>query len=199
MEAETHYADSGGVSIAYQLHGEGPVDLVLVPGFVSQVELLAEEPGVARFLRRLAAFSRMLVFDKRGQGLSDRPSAPPTLEESMDDLRAVIQAAGMTRPSIFGVSEGGPMALLFAASHPAHVDKLALFGTFARVVEAPDYPIGFPPSNFDRMLNRMRTEWGGPVLVPFFAQSLADNAAFLDWWRSPAIAAAKSRPWATAS
>ncbi len=100
----------------------------------------------------------------------------------MDDLHAVIQAAGFTRPSIFGVSEGGPMALLFAASHPASVDKLVLFGTFARTLEADDFPIGFSASNFDRMLQRMRREWGGPVMVPFFAPSLADDHAFLDWW-----------------
>lgn len=112
MELETRYADSAGVNIAYQVRGNGPLDLVLVPGFVSQVELLDEDPSTARFLRRLAAFSRLLVFDKRGQGLSDRPGRPPTLEESMDDLRAVIEAASFERPAIFGVSEGGPMSAL---------------------------------------------------------------------------------------
>jgi len=116
MEVETRYADSDGVSIAYQVHGDGPLDLVLVPGFVSQVELLWEEPTVARFLRRLTAFSRMLIFDKRGQGLSDRPGRPPTLEESMDDLKAVAEAAGFERPALFGVSEGGPMSTLYAAT-----------------------------------------------------------------------------------
>jgi pimeloyl-ACP methyl ester carboxylesterase len=129
MELETRYADSGGVNIAYQVRGNAPLDLVLVPGFVSQVELLDEDPSTARFLRRLAAFSRLLVFDKRGQGLSDRPGRPPTLEESMDDLKAVIEAAGFERPAIFGVSEGGPMSTLYAATYPGRVSALALFGT----------------------------------------------------------------------
>ena len=118
MELETHYADSDGVNIAYQVHGDGPLDLVFVPGFVSHVELLWEEPAIARFLRRLASFSRLVVFDKRGQGLSDRPGRPPTLEESMDDLKAVMEAAGCERPAIFGISEGGPMSALFAATYP---------------------------------------------------------------------------------
>ena len=170
------------MSIAYRVVGEGPVELVFVPGFVSHLEVGIEYPAMRRFFERLASFTRLVLYDKRGQGLSDRPASPPTLEEGMDDLRAVIQAAGLTRPSIFGVSEGGPMALLFAASHPASVDKLALFGTYARTVEADDFPIGFSLDNFDRMLDRMRSEWGGPVLVPFFAPSLADDEAFLAWW-----------------
>jgi pimeloyl-ACP methyl ester carboxylesterase len=107
MEAETHYADSDGVQIAYQVQGDGPLDLLLVPGFVSHAELLTEEPGVARFFRRLTSFSRLVVFDKRGQGLSDRTGRPPTLEESMDDLEAVKRAAGCERPAVFGISEGG--------------------------------------------------------------------------------------------
>jgi class 3 adenylate cyclase len=162
--------------------GDGPVELVFVPGFVSHLEVAIEYPALRRFFERLASFTRLVLYDKRGQGLSDRPASPPTLEEGMDDLRAVIQAAGLRRPSIFGVSEGGPMALLFAASHPASVDKLALFGTYARTVEADDFSIGFSLDNFDRMLERMRNEWGGPVLVPFFAPSLADDEAFLAWW-----------------
>ena len=170
------------MSIAYRVVGDGPVELVFVPGFVSHLEVAVEYPAMRRFFERLASFTRLVLYDKRGQGLSDRPASPPTLEESMDDLRAVIQAAGFTRPSLFGVSEGGPMALLFAASHPASVDKLVLFGTYARTVEADDFPIGFSLDNFERMLARMRSEWGGPVLVPFFAPSLADDDAFLAWW-----------------
>jgi class 3 adenylate cyclase len=162
--------------------GDGPVELVFVPGFVSHLEVGVEYPALRRFFERLASFTRLVLYDKRGQGLSDRPASPPTLEESMDDLHAVIEAAGLGRPSLFGVSEGGPMAILFAASHPASVDKLALFGTYARIIEADDFPIGFSASNFDRMLDRMRREWGGPVLVPFFAPSLADDEAFLTWW-----------------
>lgn len=129
METATRYADSNGQSIAFQVHGEGPLDLVLVPGFVSHVEVLWEDPAVARFLRRLISFSRLILFDRRGQGLSDRPGRPPTLEESMDDLRAVMDAAGSARAGIIGISEGGPMSALFAASHPSRVAALVLYGT----------------------------------------------------------------------
>src|SRR5690242_21881312 len=112
MEPTTRYTQSqDGTNIAYQLDGEGP-ELVFVPGFVSHVEVAREEPAMARFLRRLGSFSRFAFFDKRGQGLSDRPGRPPTLEESMDDVRAVMDAAGFERPAIFGISEGGPMSTL---------------------------------------------------------------------------------------
>ncbi len=182
MEAETHYADSGGVSIAYQVHGNGPLDLVLVPGFVSQVELLAEEPGVARFFRRLTAFSRMLVFDKRGQGLSDRPGRPPTLEEAMDDLRAVIDAAGFERPALFSVSEGGPMSALYAATYPSEVSALVLFGTFARMLETPDFPPGISDEALDRWGEMIRRDWGGPVGLSLWAPSRVGDREFERWW-----------------
>ena len=182
MEVETHYADSGGVSIAYQVHGDGPVDLVLVPGFVSDVELLAEEPGVARFFRRLAGFSRMLVFDKRGQGLSDRPGRPPTLEESMDDLKAVIDAAGFERPAVFGVSEGGPMSTLYAATYPNDVSALILFGTFARMLEAPDFSPGIAAAALDRWGEMIRRDWGGPVGLKLWVPSRVGDQGFERWW-----------------
>jgi class 3 adenylate cyclase len=182
MEVETHYADSNGVSIAYQVHGEGPVDLVLVPGFVSQVELLAEEPGVARFLRGLAAFSRMLVFDKRGQGLSDRPGRPPTLEESMDDLKAVIEAAGFERPALFGISEGGPMSTLYAATYPSDVSALALFGTFARMLATPDFPHGISGEALDRWGSVVRRDWGRAVGLNVWAPSRVGDREFERWW-----------------
>jgi pimeloyl-ACP methyl ester carboxylesterase len=162
--------------------GNGPVELVFIPGFVSHLEVTVEYPPLSRFFERLGSFTRVAIYDKRGQGLSDRPTTPPTLEEGMDDLHAVIEAAGFTRPSLLGVSEGGPMSILFAASHPESVDKLVLFGTYARALQADDFMMGFSASNFDRMLDRLRTEWGGPVLVPFFAPSLADDPAFLEWW-----------------
>src|SRR6478752_461109 len=130
MEANTQYADSDGVSIAYQVHGEGPLDLVFVPGFVSHLELLWEVPPVARFFRRLSSFARLIMFDKREQGLSDRTGRPPTLEDSMDDLQAVLAATGSERPALFGISEGGPMSMLFAATHPERVSSLILYGTY---------------------------------------------------------------------
>jgi pimeloyl-ACP methyl ester carboxylesterase len=182
MELETRYADSGGVNIAYQVRGNGPLDLVLVPGFVSQVELLDEDPSAARFLRRLAAFSRLLVFDKRGQGLSDRPGRPPTLEESMDDLGAVIEAAGFERPAIFGVSEGGPMSALYAATHPGKVSALALFGTFARMVATDDFPHGIRDEDLDRWGSVVRRDWGGPVALDVWAPSRVGDREFERWW-----------------
>lgn len=182
MELETHYADSDGVNIAYQVHGDGPVDLVLVPGFVSQVELLTEEPEVARFFRRLTSFSRMLVFDKRGQGLSDRPGRPPTLEESMDDLKAVIEAAGFERPVLFAVSEGGPMSLLYAATYPSRVSSLVLLGTFARMLKTADFPPGIEAEQLDRWGEIVRRDWGGPVGLAVWAPSRVGDREFERWW-----------------
>jgi class 3 adenylate cyclase len=181
-EADTRYADSDGVSIAYQVHGEGPLDLVLVPGFVSHVELLWEEPSIARFFRQLASFSRLIVFDKRGQGLSDRVGPPPTLEDSMDDLGAVMEAAGCERPAIFGISEGGPMAMLFAATHPDRISSLVLYGTFARMSRAPDYPQGIPMAAYDAWGESIKREWGGPVAIDLWAPSAEGDIRFERWW-----------------
>jgi len=182
MEVETRYADSDGVSIAYRVHGEGPLDLVLVPGFVSQVELLWEEPEVARFFRRLTSFSRMLVFDKRGQGLSDRPGRPPTLEESMDDLKAVVEAAGFERPALFGISEGGPMSALYAATFPDEISELVLFGTFARMLATDDFPQGIPEEALDRWGSVVRRDWGKAVGLNVWAPTRVGDADFERWW-----------------
>ena len=182
MEAATRYADSHGQSIAFQVHGDGPLDLVLVPGFVSHVEVLWEEPAVARFLRRLASFSRLILFDRRGQGLSDRPGRPPTLEESMDDLHAVMDAAGCERAAIIGISEGGPMSALFAATHPSRVAALVLYGTWARMLWAPDHPQGIDPRLLDQLGELVREGWGGPVAADRWAPSVADDPEFLRWW-----------------
>jgi class 3 adenylate cyclase len=182
-EATTRYAHShDGTSIAYRVHGEGPLDLVLVPGFVSHVELLWEEPAIGRFLRRLASFSRLVVFDKRGQGLSDRPGRPPTLEESMDDLAAVMDDAGIERAAIFGISEGGPMSLLYAATHPDRVVSLVLYGTFARLLKTDDYPEGVREEVFDGWAEQVRSDWGGPVGIELWAPSEQGNPDFARWW-----------------
>ncbi|HEY5816701.1 MAG TPA: adenylate/guanylate cyclase domain-containing protein [Solirubrobacterales bacterium] len=182
FDAPTRYADSDGVSIAYQVHGEGELDLVFVPGFVSHVELLWESPQTARMLRRLASFARVVVFDKRGQGLSDRPAKPPTLEESIEDLRAVLDAAGCERPAVFGVSEGGPMSMLFAATWPERLSSLVLYGTYAKMVRSPDFPIGVPAAALDRWAQMMRREWGGPVGLRYWAPSAVDDAELERWW-----------------
>jgi class 3 adenylate cyclase len=182
MEAETRYADSDGVSIAYQVHGEGRLDLVFVPGFVSHLELLWDDPVVSRFFRRLASFSRLIMFDKREQGLSDRRGRPPTLEETMGDLQAVMAAAGSERAAILGISEGGPMSMLFAATYPERVSSLVLYGTYARMARAQDFPIGVPQGAFDNWRQRVHAEWGGPVGVDLWAPSLDGDAAFERWW-----------------
>ena len=133
---ETRYAKSGDLRIAYQVVGSGELDLVFIQGFVSNLDLCWEEPGWAYFLSRLAGFSRLIVFDKRGTGLSDRTAGIPSLEERMDDLRAVMDAAGSDRAALFGFSEGGPMSLLFAASYPERVRAIGIYGSFVRGSDA---------------------------------------------------------------
>ncbi len=116
MQPKTRYAKSGGVSIAYQVFGEGPLDLVFIPGFVSNVEFYWELPGIRHLFERLASFARVVIWDKRGTGLSDPVDRVPTLDERVDDLKAVMDTVGLERAAFFGLSEGGPMALLFAVS-----------------------------------------------------------------------------------
>src|SRR5918996_6086869 len=140
----TQYATSGDTSIAYQIVGDGPIDLVLVLGFATHLELQWEAPVSARFFDRLSSFSRLIIFDKRGTGLSDPVAEAPTLEQRVDDVRAVMDAAGSERAAFFGVSEGGPMGILFAATHPERVTALILHGAMARTTEAPDYPWASP-------------------------------------------------------
>ena len=167
---ETRYARSGDLHIAYQVIGDGPRDLVMVPGFVSNVETVWEVPAAAEFLRRLASFSRLILFDKRGTGLSDRVpvSALPSLEARMDDVRAVLDAAGSTRASLFGISEGGPMCVLFAATHPQRVDHLVLYGSYARRSEAE-------PDEGAALIGHIEAEWGtGRVLAARSAGATAD-------------------------
>jgi class 3 adenylate cyclase/pimeloyl-ACP methyl ester carboxylesterase len=140
----TRYARSGDVSIAYQVVGDGPLDLVLVLGFATHVELQWESPPFAQFCERLSSFSRLMIFDKRGTGLSDPVAEVPTLEQRIDDVRAVMDAAGSERAALVGISEGAPMSVLFAATHPERVSALVLHGAMARTTEAPDYPWASP-------------------------------------------------------
>src|SRR5947209_6085499 len=139
MAPETRYARSGDLYIAYQVVGDGPIDLVYVPGGISQVEHDWEEPGVARYFNRLAAFSRLIMFDRRGAGLSDPVASGPTLEEQMDDVVAVMNAAGSEQAAIFAQLEGGAMAALFAATHPERTKALVLYEAQPRMSWAPDY------------------------------------------------------------
>ena len=162
----TRYADSNGHAIAYQVIGDGPIDLVFVPGFVSNIEVQWEHPPMADFFTRLASFARVVVFDKRATGLSERLPLDqiPTLEDRMDDVRAVMDAVGVERANLFGVSEGGPMALLFAATHPDRVDRLALYGSFAA------QPFG---DRAAEMAGQIRAWWGSGTVVGYLAPSWA--------------------------
>ena len=162
LPAKTQYTRSGDLHIAYQVVGQGPLDLVYVPGWISHVELAWEEPTLARFLRRLASFSRLMMFDKRGTGLSDRvPNDKlPTLEERIDDLRAVMDAIGSERAAVFGFSEGGNLSALFAATYPERTTALVMLGTFAKRIWSPDYPWAPKPEDREREYEVVEDEWG---------------------------------------
>jgi pimeloyl-ACP methyl ester carboxylesterase len=158
--------------------GDGLVDLVVVPGLMSHLELIWESPEFSRFVRRLSAFARVILFDKRGTGLSDRLHGIATLEERMDDVRAVMDAAGVERAALCGVSEGGCMSMLFAATYPDRASALVLIGSFARFVRADDYPWGLPPRTVEAVLERIGTAWGDAAILAIGAPSRMDDAAF---------------------
>ncbi len=182
MKPETCYARSGDVNIAYQVVGEGPLDLVLVPGWMSNIEVFWEEPLAARFFERLASFSRLILFDKRGTGLSDRVADVPNLETRMDDVRAVLDAVGSSRAALLGYSEGGPMCALFAATYPDRTAALIMIGSYARRIWAPDYPCGTPRQEWDAFADSVIRDWGGPVGLDARAPSVANDPRFRDWW-----------------
>jgi class 3 adenylate cyclase len=182
MPPDTMYARSGDLSIAYQTLGDGPFDLLIVPGFVSHLEQAWEDPSYARFLRHLASFSRLIMLDKRGTGLSDRVTGMPTLEERMDDVRAVMDAVGSKRAALFGISEGGPMSVLFAATYPERTAALVLYGSIARLAWAPDHPWGAKLEGFEPWLESCRQEWGGPWGIDVWAPSAAHDEHFRRWW-----------------
>jgi pimeloyl-ACP methyl ester carboxylesterase len=181
---ETRYAVSGDVNIAYQVFGSGPIDLVFVMGWVSHLEYFWREPRFAAFLRRLGTLARVILFDKRGTGLSDRVplSQLPTLEQRMDDVRAVMEAAGSQRAVLCGVSEGGPLCTLFAATHPEKTLGLVMIGSYARRLRDADYPWGPTREDRDLYCRYIRENWGGPVGIEDRAPSLASDPAFRDWW-----------------
>jgi class 3 adenylate cyclase len=199
MRPVTRYAKSGDVHIAYQVTGAGPRDLVFVPGFVSHLEADWEIPARARFLDRLGGFCRLIRFDKRGTGLSDRVPIP-TLEQRMDDVRAVMDAVGSERAALFGISEGGPMSILFAATYPARTTALVIYGSYARRLWAPDHPYGLTQAEWDGIVRRLEREWGGPVAVDLWAPSMVHDERFREGWAaylrlaaSPGAAAAVMR------
>jgi pimeloyl-ACP methyl ester carboxylesterase/DNA-binding winged helix-turn-helix (wHTH) protein len=181
---ETMYAKSGNVNIAYQVVGDAPLDLVFVMGWVSHLEYFWKEPSFARFLERLSSFARLILFDKRGTGLSDRVpnNELPTLEQRMDDVRAVMDAAGSERAALIGVSEGGPMCSLFAATYPEKTLALVMIGTYAKRVSDDDYPWAPTAEERQHFFNEMREHWGGPVGLEERAPSVASDPQFREWW-----------------
>jgi len=178
----TRYAKSGDISIAYQVMGDGPLDLIVVPGFMSNVDMHWQMLGYEGWVDRMTSFCRLIVFDKRGGGLSDRDVADSTLEERMDDLRAVLDAVGSDRAAVLGFSEGGSLAMLFAASYPERVQALVLFGTFPCLHAAPGFPegeeIAVPASAVASIADG---EWGEGKTLGYISPSLAHVPAAVEF------------------
>jgi pimeloyl-ACP methyl ester carboxylesterase/DNA-binding winged helix-turn-helix (wHTH) protein/class 3 adenylate cyclase len=203
IRPQTQYAVSDGdVNIAYQVVGDGPIDLVFVMGWVSHLEYFWQEPSFARFLLRLASFSRLILFDKRGTGLSDQVALTdlPTLEQRMTDVQAVMNAVGSERAALLGVSEGGPMCGLFAATYPERTEALVMIGSYAKRLWSEDYP--WAPTERERadFMNEVKKNWGGPIGLEERAPSMAGDPQFREWWgsylrlgTSPAAALAMTR------
>jgi len=194
---QTRYARSGDVRIAYQVVGNGPIDLVFVPGFISNLDIHWEDPGYAHLLRRLGAFSRLILFDKRGTGLSDRVDTHhlPNLETRMDDVRAVMDAVGSQRAVLLGASEGGPMSILFAATYPKRTRALVLYGSYAHF-----FSWVLTPAKLEVFIERAEETWGSGQALAAFAPGMLARPHFCDWWAryervgaSPAAAVALSR------
>lgn len=181
---ETRYVENGDVNIAYQVVGEGDLDIVFVMGWVSHLEYFWKQHLFAGFLNRLASFSRLILFDKRGTGLSDRVplSELPTLEQRMEDVHAVMDAVGSERAVLIGVSEGGPMCSLFAATYPEKTTALVMIGTYAKRIKDEDYPWGVSPEDREAFFEMMRHDWGTPVGIEERAPTLAHDEEFRTWW-----------------
>ena len=177
MQPVTRYAKSGDVHVAYQAFGDGPINLVMVPGFVSNVENYWDEPDFARFLGRLGSYARVVTFDKRGTGMSDRVAELPGLDQRMDDLRAVMDAAGMEQAALLGISEGAPLSVLFAATYPDRCRALVLYGSFSRF--SYWFPTDAALAAFFAYVDR---SWGTGGSVQRFAPSRANDSTFQRWW-----------------
>ncbi len=182
MEPETKYAKSGDISIAYQVVGEGPIDLIYASSWIGNMELFWEEPSFSRFLRRLASFSRLILFDKRGTGSSDRVAKMPILEEQISDIGAVMDAVGSRRAALFGASEGGSHCALFAATCPERIRALILYGTVATTIWSPETPWGIPDEVFEAFMKIAEQHWGEPVGVPLFAPSMVGDKRYEEWF-----------------
>ena len=202
MAHEIRYARSGAVNIAFEVSGTGPLDLVLVPGWVSHLAVAREFPEFVRLFDRLSGFTRLIRFDKRGTGMSDRVDSKelPSLEQRMDDVRAVLDAVGSRHVALLGMSEGGPMCALFAATYPERTSALIMYGSYARRTAAPGYPFGVTPEEYGRYMDRIEAEWGTPFDIEMRAPSAAMDPASRELWisrfqrsASPAAAHALAR------
>jgi len=173
----TRYAKSEDVHVAYQEFGDGPINLVFVPGFVSHIDNYWTHPNVVRWLDRLGSFARVVMFDKRGTGLSDRVADLPAMDQRMDDVRAVMDAVGFERAAVFGISEGGSLAALFAAHHPDRCEALIVYGAFAR------FTSWFPTDEaLEGLFSYIDTDWGTGASLPLFAPTSEGDVAFQEWW-----------------
>ena len=181
MRPKTKYAKCGGLNIAYQVIGEGPLDIIYVPGWVSNLDFGWTSPRVAHVFERLSSFARLILFDKRGTGLSDRNVGFPTLEERMEDVKAVMDAAGSKRAALIGTSEGGNMSMLFAATYPDRTVALVLHGCFAKGIWAEDYPWAKTREQTEEELAAIARDWGGPFDLGNASPSLANDESERDW------------------
>jgi class 3 adenylate cyclase len=175
------YAKSGDLNIAYLVEGDRPLDLVWIPPWISQVEYLWSEESLERVMERLTTFARVITFDRRGSGLSDPLSGAPTLEEQMDDVIAVMDAAGSERAAIAGTLEGGPMAALFAATYPDRVSALVLYATFARATWAPGYEFAWSAEERQAHMDYLVEHWGEGLVAASVAPSLMADGEFMEW------------------
>jgi class 3 adenylate cyclase/esterase/lipase len=181
MAPVARYAQSGDLHIAYAVEGDGPIDLVWVPPWISQVEYLWAEPSLERVMARLTQFARVIIFDRRGSGLSDPLFGAPTLEDQMDDVLAVMDAAGSESAAICGTLEGGPMAALFAATFPERTDALVMYATFARATWAPGYEFAWPAEIRDQHMEAGIKQWGQGWVAAGVAPSKVQDPGFMEW------------------
>jgi len=184
MIPETKYAKSGDINIAYQCVGNGPLNLIYVMGWVSNVEYFWQEPSMEHFLQRLSSFSRLILFDKRGTGLSDKLTDLPTLEQRMDDVRGVMDAVGCEKAALFGVSEGGPMSALFAATYPERTSALIMYGSYPKRIWSEDFPWAPTPDQRQLFFDAIKNGWGGIVDLDIIAPSAMHDERFKKWWAS---------------
>jgi DNA-binding SARP family transcriptional activator/pimeloyl-ACP methyl ester carboxylesterase len=192
----TRYVDVNGVHIAYQIVGSGPIDIVVVPGFISHVERVWEDRSCRSWITAVSRLGRLILFDRRGMGLSDRVGARPTVEATAQDILAVMDAAGSRRALLIGASEGGPGCVRFAADHPDRLVGLVLWGSLAKGSRAPDYPFALTVAQYDLWKQRLLAGWGGPAEIETFAPSLAADRQAQSWWAG--LLRAASSPGAVA-